>query len=152
MNIEIDQSGKIHDTGVQTVLAFSNGESHSILISTDAKRECLGFIRANYKEAPLRQIYMRLFAAAIFLLLKGHLLRLTSVRIDVEYTGYDETIKRVLLQHIWKETPDFAAETIWFGLIGKESRAHIKARAVFRKEQPPGETIQARELLELLGK
>lgn len=50
MQIEVDQSGKIGDTKVPTVLAFSNEDSHSILIPATVKRECLGFLRVHYRK------------------------------------------------------------------------------------------------------
>ncbi|MCX6810253.1 MAG: hypothetical protein NTY30_00740 [Candidatus Berkelbacteria bacterium] len=38
MKIEIDQSGKIEETGKPTVIAFSNGKSASIIISAKDKK------------------------------------------------------------------------------------------------------------------
>lgn len=40
-SVEVDQSGKIGDTKVHTVLAFSNSYGFSILIPANVKRECI---------------------------------------------------------------------------------------------------------------
>jgi len=38
MHVEVDQSGKVENTRVDTVLAFSNGMNHAILVSAKVKR------------------------------------------------------------------------------------------------------------------
>lgn len=47
MRVEVDQSGKIGDTKVPTVLAFSNGRSFAVLIPAIVKRECLKRLRGQ---------------------------------------------------------------------------------------------------------
>jgi hypothetical protein len=93
---------------------------------------------------------MELFAAALFLLLRSHLNRLHLATIDVEYPGHEATIRGLLLNHIWRIQPDFSKETITFGHIGKKSRAHAKALAVYRRHEPPDLRVSARDLLALL--
>lgn len=62
-----------------------------------------------------------MFAAALFLLLEGHLDDIATVIIDVEYEGY----------------------------VGKKSQAHKMALVTFRKAREPGKRITAGELLNL---
>jgi hypothetical protein len=45
LDIEVDQSGKIEDTRVDTVIAFSNGLSGTILIPAVVKRVCIRALR-----------------------------------------------------------------------------------------------------------
>ena len=49
MRVEVDQSGKIGDTKVATVLAFSNEEHFTILIPATVKRACLQRLRKRGK-------------------------------------------------------------------------------------------------------
>ncbi len=149
MQIEVDQSGKIGDTKVPTALAFSNEDSYSILIPATVKRECLGFLRARYRK--LRQPYMKLFAAALFLLLKQHLSRLDLVIIDEEYTGHEGAIKGMLLNYIHSVDSGFQSEAITFGRIGKQSPAHHKAYAVYTGDAEPDHQVSSDELTVLLG-
>lgn len=44
-NVEVDQSGKIERTQVNTALAFSDGIEASILILAVEKRECVKKLR-----------------------------------------------------------------------------------------------------------
>jgi len=148
MHIEIDQSGKIGDTAVPTVPAFSNDVSVALWISAAVKRECICQLRQRGKGSGL--LYMELFAVALFLLLRSHLNRLDLVTIDVENPGHEATIRGLLLNHIWRIQPNFPKERITFGHIGKKSRAHAKALAVHRRCEPPDLRVSARDILTLL--
>lgn len=148
MHIEVDQSGKIGDTSVPTILAFSNGESFAILISAPVKRECLQWLRRHKKLGKI--VYLRLFAAALFLLLQDHLSYVTYITIDVEYPGHDHLIRGMLLEYIWRVLPAFGKEGIVFRRVGKKSGAHRRAYAVYRRESLPDRKIRTRALLALL--
>jgi hypothetical protein len=45
MRVEVDQSGKIEDTRVSTVPAFSNGVAFSVLIPANVKGRCVQELR-----------------------------------------------------------------------------------------------------------
>ena len=45
---------------------------------------------------------LQLFAACLFILLRGHLDKLRQIVIDVEYNGNEATIKAFLLRYIWR--------------------------------------------------
>ncbi len=147
-NIEVDQSGKIERTQVNTALAFSDGIEASILILAVDKRECVRKLRQRGESG--RTMYLKLFAAALFLLLKDYLDQLGVITIDVEYPGKDAEIRAMLLDRIWKIEPTFSKERIVFRRIGKKSSSHRKALAVYRGEEQPDRIVKARELLRLV--
>lgn len=147
-HIEVDQSGKIERTQVNTVLAFSDGIKASILILGVEKRECLRRLRQRGGSVSI--LYLKLFASALFLLLRDYLDQLEVVTIDMEYPGKEAEVRAMLLNHIWRIAPAFSKDQIAFGEIGKKSPAHYSALAVFRGEEEPGRRVRASELLRLL--
>jgi len=148
VQIEVDQSGKIGDTKIPTILAFSNDESFAILIPAVLKRECIHFLR-NYYRRP-RQPYMKMFAAALFLLLQEHLSKADMILIDIEYTGHEGDIKAMLLGLIRNRIPDYPGWRISFKQIGKDSSAHRKAYDTYTNRARADRIIKAEELLCLL--
>jgi len=148
MQIEVDQSGIIGRTNIDTVFAFSNAINRSLLIPANVKRECLKVLRPRGK--PGGVYYFRLFAAALFLLLKDHLDQVSLIIIDVEFEGKETEIKGMLLNHIRKVHPSFPGNGITFARIGKRSRAHKKAIETFRGTLLADKTVSADELLDLL--
>lgn len=147
-NVEVDQSGKIERTRVNTVLAFSDGREYSILILAVEKRECIRKLR-QWREND-RMFYLKLFVAALFLLLKDYLDQLDVITIDMEYPGKEAEIRAMLLRHIWKVKHAFTKEQIVFQRIGKKSPAHRKALAVYRGIVKTDRKVRARDLLQLL--
>ncbi len=150
MHVEVDQSGKISDTKVPTVLAFSDGENYAILIPASVKRECIKFLRNRYRA--LRQPYMKLFAGALFLLLESSLPKITAMTLDAEYPGHEPEIRGMLLENVRHLQPDFAKERIIFRRIGKKSPAHKKAYAVFKGKDKPDRIISFRQMQSVLSK
>jgi hypothetical protein len=112
MHIEIDQSIKVEYTGQATVLAFANGKTYTILISAQVKRRCLELLQQRHVGAPRRQI--RLFTAALFLLLKDHLHLISVITIDREYVGHDALIKDYLLNRFRRAGYQIEADQIQF--------------------------------------
>ena len=147
-NVEVDQSGKIERTQVNTALAFSDGIEASILILGVEKRECVKKLRQRGESG--KTFYLKLFAAALFLLLTDYLDQLEVITIDVEYPGKEAEIRAMLLDYIWKTDPAFSKERIVFRRVGKKSRSHRKALAVYRGEEEAGKKVRARELLRLV--
>ncbi|MBM4466294.1 MAG: hypothetical protein FJ014_12195 [Chloroflexi bacterium] len=145
MHVQVDQSVKIGDTKDPTVLAFSDTESFSILIPARVKRACLRELRGWGKSGTT--LYLQLFAAALFLLLKGHLDRITLITIDLEYPGHSPDIKEHLLNLFARAGFSVSGEMIRFQRIGKRSPAHDKALYTLRGELRPDRTITTEELL-----
>ena len=151
LHIEVDQSGKIEQTNKDTALAFSDGISYAVLIPARVKREAINLLRATGKRG--KNLYISLFAAALYQLLKDHLDRVDYIAIDMEYEGNEQDVKLVLLNLIWQRCPTYPAANITFRRIGKKSPAHKKALATYRRVAKADGTLKAEELLEpLLGK
>jgi hypothetical protein len=148
LRIEIDQSGHIETTRDNTALALANGRRYAILIPPKTARACVRELRAKRVKAPKLQV--RLFTAALFLLLKDQMHDQLSILIDREYAGLDRDIKTQLLYLLRKEGISVNADQIAFGHIGKKSPAHDLAIAVYRGETKADRTIEAAELLAVL--
>ena len=145
MHVQVDQSIKIGDTKDPMVLAFSDTESFSILIPAEVKRACLRELRGRGKSGTT--LYVQLFAVALFLLLKGHLDKITLITVDIEYPGHSLAIREYLLNLFSRAGFNVSGEMIRFQRIGKQSPAHDKALYTLRGELQPDRTITAEDLL-----
>ena len=131
--VEVDQSGKVERTQIDTVLAFANGRSYAIRIPASVKRQALEFLRQKPRHAKNKKaMYLRLFSAGLFILLKDQLKMCGEIIIDAEYTGSDADIRGMLLTWIRQTDSEFAKSRLAFRQIGKKSPAHNLALAVFR--------------------
>jgi len=146
LRIEVDQSGKIEQTNMDTVLAFSNGISYAVLIPAKVKRTAIHLLRGTGKRGKIA--YTLLFAAALYQLLKDYLDRVDLIVIDIEYEGNEQDVKLMLLNLIWQSHPTYSAANITFRPIGKRSPAHKKALATHRRVVKADRTLKAKELLE----
>lgn len=145
MRVEIDQSGKIGDTKVPTVLAFSNGQKYAVLNSATIKRKCLEKLRRHGRSG--RFFYSKFFAVGLYLLLKDHIHQLKELTIDVEYPGWNAEIKLYLLNMLRRRGIVFDAHKIHFRHIGKKSHAHTKAIAVYKRMEKADKIITLDEIL-----
>jgi hypothetical protein len=145
MHIEVDQSGKIGDTKVPTVLAFSNADHCSLLIPATVKRTCLNILRQRGKSGTT--LYMQLFAVGLYLLLKDHICDLDQIVIDEEYPGRNNEIKLYLLNLLWRSGSTVSSAVVQFHNIGKKSRAHHWALTVFTRAAAPNRIVKVDEIL-----
>lgn len=121
MRIEIDQSGKIEDTNRLTVVAYSDGESGSILISGKDKR----LIQRFYRDLGQPKIFVyKLFAVLIYVLIKDKLSCFNQIIIDTEYLGYEKLIRSFIIEIISKQKQKIRKDVFSFHSIGEKSRAH----------------------------
>lgn len=149
MRIEIDQSGKIEYTSMDTVIAFSNSKSKSVLIVKKEKRE----IQKFYREHKQSRIFIyKTFACLIYLIIKDDLQQIKEIIIDQEYKGHEAEIKHYLLQIIYKTKKDFHRDNITFKQIGKKSPAHILAYKTYIKSNQANIVVKADELIKYLIK
>ncbi|MCX6810090.1 MAG: hypothetical protein NTZ65_05120 [Candidatus Berkelbacteria bacterium] len=132
MRIEIDQSGKIEDTNRLTVIAFSNAKTGSILITAKDKKK----IQSIYRKLGQPRIFVyKLFAVAIFALVKAERQRIGQIVIDREYIGFEELIKQFIYEIFERNNQKLSKGTIHFSLIGKKSRAHQVAFVAFKHKR-----------------
>ncbi|MBI3362751.1 MAG: hypothetical protein HY023_16745 [Chloroflexi bacterium] len=143
--VEVDQSGRTDVLAVGTVVAFSDGLQSSLRISSKVKRECFRRLKARGVRKHL--IGIKLFAAGIALILEPFLPWLTIVIIDLEYVGWEAVIKEQVVRQWRRHRPDSKIPKIEFRQIGKGSRAHDLALAVYRGEQKADREAEAEELL-----
>ena len=140
-DIEIDQSGRTDRLNEDTVVAFSDGIQHSVLITAATKREC--YQRLRERSLPKKVAVVRLFSAALVILLQDRARDLRWICIDLEYPGWEGEIQRHLLRRLkW-----LRKDQIYFGQIGKESAAHDLAWGTWQKRQKPDQRVNAEELL-----
>lgn len=144
-HIEVDQSGKIEQTSLDTVVAFRNTEQFTVLMKKKIKAEILVEYRKKHKD-----IVYRLFAILIFICIKNYLGKLKLVMIDNEYKGREIDIKKHLLNLILKNNPDFDKRCIKFGNISKKSRAHITAYQTFAGKLAPNKVVLKEEVEKFL--
>lgn len=137
------------DTKGPTYLAFGNSEQRVIIIPAAAKREIITWLRAKKKFKPAS--YYRIFAAGLFLLLKDHLAKATTILIDNEYKGHEGKIKDMLLdfaQRFGQLDRHQLKEKIAIVSLPKRNPADQLIHRVHEKRQayPSPEIIHARQL------
>lgn len=150
MILQVDQSIKIEDTAGPTILALSNDEAFAVIVPAVVKRECLDLLRRQGGQA--KAVVLRVFSAALFLLLEAHLERADRIVIDREYVGHEDAIKGMLLGWIRERGLDCPPEQITFANVGKQSGAHRKAAKVRTQQEPADLVVSTRQLLKLLSK
>jgi len=147
MRVEVDSSGIWGNMAEPTVFAFSNAKAYTIWIAPGVKKACITEIRRTKKLDALD--YVRLYAISVFLLLRDHLRQLSEIVLDLEYPRKMGLGRVILLELIRTIDPQLARIPIKIRRIGKTSRAHDKANAVFRGDQLPDRQIQAKEIMNL---
>lgn len=121
VRIEIDQSGKIENTNKPTVIAYSNKESRTILISASDKQT----IQKYYRRIGQPKIFVyKLFAVLIYVLIEDKITKIDLAIIDKEYLGYDKLIKGFILEIIERRKKKIYKDIFKFNSIGKKSKAH----------------------------
>lgn len=144
MRVEIDQSGKIEETGKLTIVAFANGRVKILKISSSEKRKLLSTLREL--DHPRKTFIYKAFSALIFLLLASGDVR--EVLVDNEYPGHEATIKDWVLKLFRKKGK--RPPQIYIGFVGKESPAHKAAIAAYRGKLKPDRIVKADDVTRLL--
>jgi hypothetical protein len=141
---QIDQSNKIEKTG-DTALALSNDEEYTIRIPSREKRAAMDYLTRR-RRGSRKLNRLRLFAVALYYLLR-ELPPNVQVTIDREYPGHERDVQSMVLNLLWRDDPDFDADNITFGYVGKKSPAHKKALAVYQRRAKADRTLKADDLL-----
>ncbi|MCI2429347.1 hypothetical protein LM602_06010 [Candidatus Acetothermia bacterium] len=148
MRVEVDSSGVWGDLAKPTIFAFSNSTNFSLWIAPSIKKTCIEAVRKQKGWTDVND-YLRLYSISIFLLLRDHLKQISEIVLDLEYPKKMGLVRSTLVEFISKTDPQLARTPIRVRRIGKTSRAHYKANAVYRGEQPADRWVQAKEILDL---
>lgn len=143
MSAEIDQSGKIENTSVDTVIGLANKIHRSVLLPAREKRKLQTLFRQKKRHPSFPY---RVFAALISITIQDSLSSLPELVIDTEYTGKDDLIKFYLIGYIKKFRRHSPLPDITFRSIGRKSPAHILAINTYRKHSKPNYKISAAEV------
>lgn len=143
--VQIDQSGKVEQTNINTVLALTNGKRRSIVLKKKDKR-ILEKIFAKMKKS-------KSYPYIVFAVLLAILIKLTDVKtkvtVDREYMGHENTIRERVLyfMHILGVKHEIAID---FGHVGKLSAAHDFAAKVGSGKVKPDKVVRLEEILKLV--
>jgi|SRR3989338_7266578 len=143
MIYQIDQSGKIEETGQETVLAISGKDiTYSLIISSKTKRQ----MQQHFRNIGQPNLFIyKTFTAALFILLNTFNIRITRVEIDKEYPGQEKLIETMLLK-LFKIFEIGSRIQFSFSSVGKSSLAHGTAHQVFSKKLKEDRRISFEEL------
>lgn len=144
MKYQIDQSGKIEQTNLHTIIALSNGKKFTVLLKKNDKR----IIEKVYGERGNSRSYISLVFAALLAIAIVSYNKNIHVTVDKEYTGHEQIIKERCITYIHRLNKDLKI-TIEFGHVGKLSNAHSLAAKVSRNKQIPDKIVTLSEVLEL---
>jgi arginine deiminase len=144
MKFEIDQSGKIEQTNLDTVIALSDDFQFAIIFKKRSKRA----LQVVFREQNKRRVFIFLtFAALIALVLKEAKLK-KKVIIDLEYAGHQDILKKQIIDYlkILKIDPP----EMEFKEIGKNSPAHKLAVLVGNRKKKVDKIVKLEEVTEMV--
>lgn len=144
-NIQIDQSGKIEQTNINTIVALTNSKHFSIILRKSDKRILETIFRKISKSKSYPFI---VFSALLAIIIKLSDCK-NKVTVDREYFGHENTIKERTL-HFLRILGRFDDIIIEFGHVGKLSKAHDLAAKIGSKKLKPNKVVILKEILRLL--
>lgn len=145
MRIEIDQSGKIEDTSKPTVLALSNDQKFTVILSASDKKLLQDMFREFFHKK--RIFVYQVFSALLFILITSAKIK-KGVTIDKEYPTKESLIIRYCLEMCRrKNIQEFPLN---FGHVGKSSGAHSLAYKTFKGILKPNKKTSFDAILGLL--
>lgn len=147
LSVEVDVSGQLSDTK-DTVFAFSNGDNYSILVPGRTKRVVLKIYRSSKNRA--KDFPLHFYLAGIRILIKSSGKKFTRITLDRELVGHEKRILNFLRREvaIGSESDGTLFE---IRQIGRESRAHLKAKGVYNKKNKAERVVKLSELLKCLN-
>ena len=142
---QIDQSGKIEQTNLNTIIVLCNDNIASVIFKRKSKRALQKIFRDNKKQ---RFFPYLAFSALLAILLKANIPK-SRVIIDHEYLNYEHLILE--RTHSYLKTLGVKhAPSLQFGHIGKTSSAHNLAAQIARKKLVASKEVLLEEILKLL--
>ena len=137
---QIDQSGKVEDTAINTVVACSNGKQYALLVTAKDKRR----LQENFRRNGVGRLFMIFtFATLIHLLIRKANIKDNKIFVDIEYQGHTKTIEDIVSR--LNEDVD-----IRWKLVGKSSNAHEVAIQTKRGKRKADARVGAREIWSLV--
>ena len=145
MKNQIDQSGKIEQTNLNTIIAITNSQQMSVLLKKADKRK----LEKIFIELGIRKFFPFLvFSATIAVLLK-HFQPKQKIYIDNEYTGHEDLIQQKIKQY-YKSLTQKDDLTLNFIQVGKLSPSHYLANKTALCKLKPNLVIPISELVNLV--
>lgn len=146
MLVEVDQSGKVEDTAVDTVVGIANKRfSYSVRLPAREKRK----LQRVFRQQGIAPLFpYRVFSALIYFAIR-HNRRIQEIVIDTEYTGKDDLIRLYLTRHVRRFQPKRTMPHISFASIGRSSPAHEVAINTYRGRRTPDITIHSSDIIAL---
>ncbi|OGK38258.1 hypothetical protein A3F32_02955 [Candidatus Roizmanbacteria bacterium RIFCSPHIGHO2_12_FULL_42_10] len=145
MKYQIDQSGKIEQTNINTVISCTNEKHASIMLKKAVKRQ----IQKVFRAAHMEKLFPYLTFSALIAMLIKHIAPRHKIITDREYTGHEEQIKERITVYCellgMKNIPP-----IEFGHVGKTSKTHQFGYKVAIGKEKPTIITNAIEVLKLL--
>jgi len=148
MKIEIDQSGKIEQTSIITVVGYSNASADTLSISSTEKVKLQKWFRTNGNPT---LFVIKTFCALLYILLNQLLKKQQDLYIDKEYPGYEKFIKNQIHNFDKNDGISIDSHFIHFTTIGRGSNAH-KVAVVAHRQKNANRRINAKEIIELIKK
>jgi len=148
MRIEIDQSGKIEQTNIITVIGYANDSTKTISISATEKVKLQKWFRTHGNPT---LFVIKTFCALLYILVKPLLEKQQDLYIDKEYPGYEKLIKNQISLFGKVDRVDIDTHYIHFTLVGRGSNAHKVAVVAHRKKNAELKVI-AKEVIDLIKK
>lgn len=134
MKIEIDQSGKIEFTSVETVIGDSLG--NFVFMKAKTKRLIQNLFREAKKP---RKFIIETFVFLVAKLIQISFSKKNIYILDIEYPGKQKEIIKSLILICHKLQAQINLSQIRFSLIGKKSKAHSTAYLQFKKKNKKGD-------------
>lgn len=145
MICEVDQSGKVEQMSLDTVIALSNSQQISVFLSKKEKRA----LQEIFRHTRQKHIFIYLIFSALLAICLKKGKNIEVVTVDREYLHNEDIIKQKLIVYLqrlkMKKIPQ-----IKFGLVGKKSPAHELAKKVARKKIKPTVVVNEETILNLV--
>lgn len=144
MIYQLDQSGKIEQTNLDTIIALSNENKYTVLLKKKDKRILQQFFRSISKP----NVFIYSTFAALVAIVINKVEPDKKVIIDTEYSGHTRAIKKQIANFLayLKYKKDIRVE---FGFVGKRSPAHELASEVIRKKRKPDKVVSLEEVVKI---
>lgn len=142
---QIDQSGKIEQTQVKTVVAITNGQGVAVVLSSSNKR----LLEQMFKQSKRPRLFPFLVFSALLAILIKKSQPKNKVIIDREYTGQENLILERSHYYLGlleiKPLPHLE-----FGHVGKLSKSHMFAHDVATGKKKNFYQVTLKEVMQLI--